>query len=501
LPRFAHKIPQAQRVPGLFPVLVLCLLPVLVFGKGTSEEAEKPVQNSEWILCVTNFDMSALPANYHIVGEVITRSLVDTINTLDHRIRISKEYAYYEGYAWSQSRLTAAKALASKRDERDLLIYKGEPAWRYRRDLKTIDEAIVKLEEALAKTEAETPLIAETPAFRFSDSNNSGAFPPPPVAGGEYRFCQGQKADGFLTGKVIEYHGRMYITIRLYVIYTRSFIYEDNIIFSPDDAQDAVNEIAGRLIAALAGSGSAMIAVKAEPEDTLVLINKTFAGRGNIAPREHPPGKVTVSLSAENHAPQTVETELVPGEITEIEASLRPLDKVAVDIEVPGQSGVLVYQGALYVGEAPLTLRLPVNQFGYVRVENSVNETAQAVFRTPAYSHQTDTLSLKTKIPPPSGQKRVDKARRRYYWAWGGTWVAGIAAWISYGLFTTYNTTYKEAPIEIVGTDMSFYNQTNRLYYISGGAIILLGVAVAHEFFQMGRYIYASGQDAAPIRH
>jgi hypothetical protein len=489
-------------VPGIrfFPVLILCFFPALVFGRGKTEEAEKPVQNSEWVLCVTNFDMSALPLNYRVVGEVITRSLMDTINTLDHRIRISKEYAYYEGYAWSQARLAAAKALAAKQDERDLLLYKGEPGWRYRRNLKTIDTAIVKLEEDLAKTEADTPLIAETPAFRFSDSNNSGTFPAPPAENGEYRFCQSQKADGFLTGKVIEYHGRMYITIRLYVIYTRSFVYEDNIIFSPDDAREAVSEIAGRLIAALAGSRPAMIAVKAEPENTLVLINKTFAGRGDIAAREHPPGKVSVSLSAEDHAPQTAEVELVPGEITEIEASLRPLDMAAVDIDTPGQSGALIYRGALYVGEAPLTLRLPVNQFDYVRVETSGGAAAQAVFRTPRYSYQTDALSLKTKIPLPAGQKRVDKARRRYYWSWGGTWIAGIAAWMVYGIYTTYNNTYQQAPLEIVGADRDFYNQVNTLYYVNIGTLVLVGAAVAHEAFQMGRYIYASSQDAAPIR-
>jgi hypothetical protein len=475
---------------------MLCFLPVLVFGRGETEEAEVPIQNGEWVLCVTGFDMSALSPNYHIAGEVVTRNLVDTINTLDHRIRISKEYAYYEGYAWSLARVAAARALAAKQDERDLLLYRGEPGWRYRRNLKTIDEAMVNLEEALAKAEADVPLIAEEPVFRFSDGNNSGTFPPPPAEGGEYRFCQSQSSDGFLTGKVIEYHGRMYITIRLYTVYTRSFIYEDNIIFSPDDAQDAVNEIAGRLTAVLGGSMPAVITVRAEPEETLVLINQTFAGRGTIAGREHPPGKVTVSLSAENYAPQTVETELAPGEITEIEASLRPLDTAEVGIEIPGQSGVLVYRGAMYVGEAPLALRLPVNQFDYIQVEASGGDTAQAVFRTPGYPDQTDILLLKTKPPLPSGQKRVDQARRRYYWAWGGTWITGIVAWLAYGISDTYTKTYSASP----NPDMDFYNQAKTLSYVSIGAWALVGTAVAHEIFQMVRYLYTSNQDAAPIR-
>jgi hypothetical protein len=478
--------------------LLFCLFPSGIFARGGTEEPEKVPLNAEWVLCVTDFNISSLPPNRRVIGEVMTRKLVDTINTVDHRIRISREYAYYEGYAWSQARLTAAKALAAKRDERDLLLYRGEPGWKYRRSVKTIDGEIKKLEEDLAKTEAELPLIAREPVFQFTEGNNSGAFPAPPQTGGEYRFCQGQKADALLMGEVTEFHGRIYITLRLYAVYTRSFIYEDNIIFSSDDADDAVDEIAGRLIAALAGSSPAAIAVRAEPPDTMVLINKTFAGRGEVAAREHPPGKVAVALSAEGYAPETVETELSAGELTEIEVALRPRDMADVTITAPGKTGVSVYQGAMYAGEAPLTLRLPANQFEYVHLETLGQETAEAVFLTPRIFNESDTLSLKTKIPPPSGQKRVEKARRRYYWSWAGTWIAGAAAWMTYGLYTTYRDTFTNTPLT-QNQSVELYDQTMTLYYINIGTLALVGTAVAHEIFQMARYIYTSTQGAAPI--
>jgi hypothetical protein len=479
-------------------ILVFCLLPSLVFGRAKVEEAEKTPQNNEWILCVTNFDMTALPPNYRIAGEVVNRNLVNTITAVEHRARVSKEYAYYEGYAWAQARIAAAKALAAKRNERDLLLYRGEPEWRYRRSLKTIDDDIIKLEETLAKTEAEKPLITEEPVFNFTGGNISGTFPEAPPEGGEYQFCRNQKADAFLAGKIIELYGRMYISLRLYAVYTRSFIYEDNIIFSPDDADDAVKEVAGRLIAVLAGSKPAAITIRVEPEDTLVLINQKFAGRGEIAVREYPPGKVTVALSAENHAPQTIETELFAGELTEIETTLAPLGLAEVNIDVPGKTGVLVYRGAMYAGEAPLTLRLPANQFDYVQVETSGLETAQAVFMSPAIFNETTDLSLKTKIPPPTGQKRVDKARRQYYWAWGGAWITGALAWMFYGLQTTYTNTYLATP-QAVDPSMELYNQTRAISYTSIGALVLLGAAVAYDAFQLVRYIYISGQDTAPI--
>lgn len=486
-------IPRAE----FFLIFACCFFPAFVFGRAKVEEAEKTAQKNEWILCVTNFDLSALPPNQRIIGEVMTRNLVDAVNTLERRIRISREYAYYEGYAWSQSRTAAAKALSAKRDERDLLLYRGEPEWRYRRSIKTVDADIKKLEEALAKTEAEMPLIEKNPVFKFTEGNISGNFPEPPAAGGEYRFCQSQKADGFLAGELIELYGRLYITLRLYVVYTRSVIYEDNIIFSPDDAGGAVDEIAGRLAAILGGSKPAVIAVRAEPENTLVLIDKAFAGRGEIAPREHPPGTVQISLSAENYAPQTIETELSAGELTEIETSLVPLNLTDVEITVPGKTGVLVYRGALYVGEAPLTLRFPINQFDYINVETPGLETAQAVFLTPRYLGETNTLALKTKIPPPLGQKRVEKARRWYYWAWGGTWLAGAAAWMTQGLTTTYGDTFRNTPAGQQSQEL--YDQAMTLYYLNIGALVLIGAAAAYDIFQLVRYIYISGQDAAPI--
>lgn len=486
-------IPKARIFLGVF----FCLLPLCAFGRAAAEETEKAVQKNEWILCVTNFDMSALPPNYRITGDVMTRNLMSAINAVGYRIRISREYAYYEGYAWSQARTAAARALSAKRDERDLLLYRGEPAWRYRRSLKTIDGDIKRLEEALAKTEEERPLIEQIPVFKFTGGNDSGNFPEPPEPGGEYRFCQSQKADGFLAGELVELYGRLYITLRLYAVYTRSVIYEDNIIFSPDDAGNAVDEIAGRLVAVLGGSRPAAIAVRAEPEDTLVLINQAFAGRGTVSPREHPPGKISISLSAENHAPQTIETELSAGELTEIETSLAPLNLAPLEITIPGETGVSVYQGALYAGEAPLTLRLPLNQLNYVQVETPDLRTAQAVFTSPGLN-ESYTLSLEPQIPPQQGQKRVEKARRQYYWAWGATWIAGAAAWMISGLTTSYSDTYRSTPASMeLSPDL--YNQAMALYYINFGALALIGAAAAYDIFQLVRYIYISGQDAAPI--
>lgn len=498
--------------PGVFPGCHLFLMLACViltgpglFARGKAAEAEKPVLNNEWLLCVTNFDISALPENRQAVGSVITRTLVDTLRLVSYRIRISPEYAYYEGYAWSQTRASAAKSLSQKQDERSLLLYRGDANWKYRQDLKRVNGEINKLREELAKKEAEMPLINGEPSFAITQSNIEEVFPEPPREGRERRFCQEQRADAFLTGHIREYYNRYYVTLRLYTLYTGSFIYEDSIIFSPDDINGAVDEIAGRLTAVLAGSRPAAVAVHAEPPETLVLINQSFAGRGTVDAHEHPPGKVTVALSAEDRRPETIETELLPGELTSITASLLPQHYADVRITAPGAEQAQVYQGAMYVGEAPLTIRLPLNQLNYLSVETSGGQLGKAAFASPSETGGPYVLSMKPKTVFPASEQRVNKARRAYYWSWGGTWITGIAAWLVTGLVRSQVDSLNYAgvnpgPAPGSANDIrQFINDTERMRDVSTGLMAAVGVAAAIEIFQMARYIYIATEDTTPM--
>jgi hypothetical protein len=503
---------------------LFCLLLTVFSGSplsalGKKEEVpDRPVNNGEWVLAVTSFDVSSLPLSRRIIGDVILRELVNSLNIVDHRIRVSPEYAWYEGYAWAQSRSTAAKSLAAKRNERDLLLFRGDPDWRYRRDLKALDGDIEKLEEALRKAAALQPLVEEEPSFKLTEGNIALAFPNPPVAEGEYQFCKDQKADAFLTGSVSEYHGRIYVNLRLYTLYTNSFVYEDSIIFSADDTTVAVNEISGRLVAVIAGANPAEIAIHALPGDALVLINNSFAGRGEISRREYPPGKVTVEIFADNYEPAQAEAELVSGELTEITANLQPLNLTPVNISVPGKGGVSVYQGAMFAGEAPFTLQLPVNQLEYVFVETPRGESSSAVFLvnepiapmgSPGGASASflnifpkkatmdgNNLQLQTRVPP-SDQKRVLKARRQYYWSWAGTWFTGIATWMLYGIATNYRDAYTFGSATQTSFDMR--EDANRLQTASMYGIGVVSAAVLLEAIQMARYIYTAGDDAPPV--
>jgi len=476
----------------LFITFFLFSVPAL-FACGKKDTEEPKTLNDEWILCVTVFDYSMMSPARRITGDVITRDLVNKLQLVSYRFRISPEYAYYESYAWQQEVSAAAEAIANKQNERAQLLYRGDPNWKYRKNLKKIDEDLAKLEEAYAKKLEEKPLINKEPSFSLSQTNLSGTYPAPPKRGGERRFCQSQNSDAFLVGEIREFHSRYYIKLQLFVLYTNSWIYEDDIIFSLEDIDGAVDEIAGRLDTVLAGNKPSRVAITVNPPESQILINQKYAGTGTVEARERPPGKITVDIAANGFKPETVETKLAPGEHTDIDVTLSALDYTNVNINVQGNHGATVYHGALYVGEAPLTLRLPTNQLDYITVETRSGETAKAVFTTPNIPETTLTLSLKPKIPPSSGEKRVNKARSWYYWAWGGAWFTIIAAWISDGMLKTYNVAlpYSE--------DISFYESAKQIASIRSGAMMCMGVAVVYSVYQMTRYLYTATEDVTPI--
>jgi hypothetical protein len=127
-------------------LLLVFILPP-VWGLGKAEAETKTALNKEWILSVAAFDISAMPPSRRIVGEVLASNLASALNALEHRIRIDPEYAYYQETAWAKARSEAGKKIAAKRDSRDLLLYQGNPQWRYKRELDKIDKELQQLEE------------------------------------------------------------------------------------------------------------------------------------------------------------------------------------------------------------------------------------------------------------------------------------------------------------------------------------------------------------------
>jgi len=485
--------PGFQAILGL--LLLFALLPTApLAASGRADEDQVDTVRDTWVLSVTQFDLSMLHPGRRIVGDVITRSLLERLDTVNYRLRLYQELAFYEGYEWRRSVQVTAQALARRQNDRSLLLFRGDPDWRLRRELRRIDADIETLREELARREGERPIVNEEPVFALSQANLNNNFPAPPAPGTERRFTREQNADGFLAGEIREFHGRFFVRLRLYVLYVDAFVYEDDIIFSMEDIDRAVEEITVRLTSVLSGNPPARVAIRTYPPDAQILINQAYAGTGEVDARERPPGRITVAVAADGHTPETIDLDLVAGELAELDVTLGAIPLAEVNIDVPGAVGVAVYHGALYMGETPITLRLPIDSLAYITLENMAGETARAVIAAPGMPGEAFDFTFRLRIPPPSGERRVNNARARFYWAWAGVWAAGITAWITSGISNS-----RIAALNHPDATYDLWVSANRAHNINNGALVLLAPAVGYWIFEMARYLNASNANAVPI--
>jgi len=503
----------------VFFILIFLVSGTRLFARGNVEESEIKTQNDEWILCVSDFDLSALPEEKKAIATVITRKVVERLSAINYRARVSEEFAFYEESAWNRSRSNAAKALAAKREERSLLIFRGEAQWRYRQNLARLDAEIEKLVLALQEADSNMPYINSEPLFSLTQANLDLSFPSAPKEGSEYRFCIDQKADGLLVGTVTEFYSRYIVSLKLYTIYTQSVVWEDSVIFSHENLEDALDEITRRLMITLSGNDPAVLTISAQPENALVLINRSFVSRGDAVSLEYPPGRVTVTASAPEHESVSFEADLFAGEQTLLSINLKPFNFVDVEIDGFPLSGS-VYNGALYMGESPLTLRLPVNQLEYIELVTPDSQSGTSseasrgtiVFRPIELQSNLTTgqwlgessplnfigvsISINTVFPVEAGH--VGKMRDLYYHAWGATWITGIAAWLTYHSYLSSNSAISYYNWQTGTYDPGFQRSNMNMYYASMGTAIAVGVVGVLGIIQMIRYIYAANKGSTP---
>jgi len=467
---------------------------LFAFGRKQAEDEIIPI-NQEWTLSITAFDVSAMSPSWQTAGDTVTRNLVSVMQNLSFRSRSGEENAYYSDYALAKSRAQAADALARKRNERDLLLYRGDPAWRYERDLKTVNDAILKLEEEFARAEASVPVVEGLPVFILSPKNIAGTFPDPPKPGYENRFCTSEKADAFITGRLSEYYGRIYLETKLYTRYTGTYSYEDRVLFSSEDFNQALVEISDRIAARISEIIPSAILVRTVPSDAMILIDGAYMGQGEAEVRSHSPGLTELAVYAENHAPLSIPLELNPGETAEVLIDLSRMRQSVFEVDTPESPGSRVFLGSLYVGETPLTLELPRTQFSYISVETLDGEIGSAIMRdnnmvrgSAQFVRNDEDLGradILTAVPTTKEEKRVENTRRNFYTSYGAFWFILPASLLTAGIAGTH--------IAATNSSTSFYGTLRTGAY--GAMIASLGVT----FWQIFRYLNVSGGDSTPI--
>jgi hypothetical protein len=482
-----------KKLPGMkfFGIVFLPLVLVsAAYGGGKTEEAAVEAVSKEWVLCVTSFDVSALPVSRRIVGEVLAVRLVEYLNDISYRIRMSPEYAYYESTAWLRARQEAGRKIAEKRKERDELLFVENSKWSYRKKLKDIDTAIVTLEEAYSEAEAKIPVIEKKPDFHLTQNNLEGIFPQPPKPGGEYNFCVTQKADGLLTGKISEYHDRIYLVVRLYAIYTRGVIYEDSVLFSSDDINAAMEEVGSRLVMALEGTQRASIAVTANPENAAISFNGAFAGRGRLEETDRAPGSVDVQVSAPDHLPVELTIDLFAEEFAELQINLSPLGSSLILIDAPDYPDTAVYQGSLFIGKTPLELDLTTDHAEHISVETPEGNAGSVII--PAGEKPENAAVYPAVIPPPD-EGYLDKSRRGFYGAWGRFWIALPLAWMVTGVAATIITAYNSNQFRT----KEQYDEAQTYYWTATGLSIAAGGFALESIIRAVFYVHASTRGEA----
>jgi hypothetical protein len=457
-----------------------------LYPRGKAEGLPPPI-NTEYVFCITSFDVSDLPPAQAGLGPILQSRFASKLGGIDRRARSSEELALYGERAYTQARDGVIVQLAAKRKERDDLLFTGLPRWKYSRELRRVNKELKELEKVFAKTENETIRVEERPLFVLTE----GSFPPP-LPGSEDEFLDAQKADAFLSGKLSPYYGRIYAELR---IYTRdsAFVFEDAVIFSYEDTNDAADELAVRIEEAAAGTARAALTVTADPEDARILVNGKLAASGESVLLN--PGEVSVAVSAEGYENFSGILELIPGEEAGAGVALNPVESEILKLSAPGAK---IYIGALYVGTVPpggdLEISVPRDRYRYISAETEDGRRGEVIVLGEQQSEEGRYIEINPRIIPGQDEKPVEKRRRQFYGAWGRLWVTLPLAFFLDGVARSYANAYNSSGSEEI------LERFNTRYYISRGAMIAAGVFGAESLIRLIIYISTANRESVPLR-
>jgi hypothetical protein len=458
-------------------------------------KAEEPVTiNTEYTLCITAFDVTNLPPSQQNIGSIFQNRIATRLSSIQTRKRTNFELDRYTEAAWIKARGEAAVKVASKREERDKLLYQGLPGWKYKKELKRVTEELAVLQTDYRTAEEQLPRVEPLPLFKLDASS----FPPAPESGAEETFLETQKADSFLAAKFSSYYGRVLGEFRFYTK-NGAGQYEDSVLFSPEDLSAAADEIIFRLEEALSGEGRSRLTVKALPENAAVLVGGKLAVKGE--PSVVNPGETTLSVSAEGYRTERGNLTLAPGEEKELDIALEPLNMESLRLNVDEPSKV--YIGSLYIGTASpgldFDVAVPVGQYRYLNLETESGKTGQAIVMG-EFAGDSRSLSLKTRVLPGKDETPVEKRRRQFYGAWGRLWVTLPLAFFLNGLAQTYADASNSYVMRNGVTNQKLYDNAMTSFYVARGALITAGVFGVESIIRLVVYIYTANREAVELQ-
>jgi len=352
----------------------LVIFPFFVEATGTKEQktvAADPV--SDWIVGVSAFDSTSSSDTKHAdsLGDLVYAAL---LSAKVHR------FSEIEGEAYRKklrnARIAAAlKALETARNTRDALLFKGFPEWQYDKEATKADLALAQAETGLQEASEFNPeYTLDRPIKAFSD-NKSGLFLPAPKAGTEQALCETKKLDALLLGKVEDYFGRTFVSVRLYSALLDADIWSWETLFGPEDRQTVLDEIKARARAAASGLNSAAFSIRTDTPEADIFIDGILVGQGSAGPLEHDPGPLRLGLRAEGHANLEASIELNADEHARIDLRLAAMPMSEIFISANDAMGNPTVPDAqlrldsLFVGTTPMRVDVPLGKWYYLEAE------------------------------------------------------------------------------------------------------------------------------------
>jgi len=471
---FAASIPQA-----------------VALGRAEEEKVQAVVKSSKkWVFFVAAFDTADLPPSQRLIGELSAGRLKRAIEAVEVRKRSREEIETYADYADAEAREAAGKDLGEKRTTRAGLLYDGNADWKYGKELKKADAAVLSAEEKLREVEALRSRVEGEGAVTLSEKNAQGALPPPPKAAEVTLFCRENGLDALLTGSVEPYYGRMRLRMQLYSRFLRTGMYEDEVIFSSEDRETAFAELEGRLSAFIGGAVPAALSISTEPQEADIVVDGKLIGHGYVGPMEKRPAPTKIEASAPLYESAELTVELASDEHSKVSIALKPLEMEELEIEAVGTAeakDVAVRLGALYAGNVPLVLSLPSGEMSYITVETGDGLGASAVVA------EGGRLVLELKPLPGPAAKPVEKARRGFYGAFGRFSIALPIAFFMSGLALVY----ENAAIWSGDADMQEKGESTRS--IANAAVTVAVCFFAEAAVRFGFYIHAANERATSL--
>ncbi|MFQ3548084.1 MAG: hypothetical protein SNJ56_07070 [Termitinemataceae bacterium] len=459
-------------------------------GTGDQQPLALQTEKTESIVYIADIDVRLLPLEQQIAGIRFRSSLVQTVESLKIRYRDSEELAVYSTTIQQEALQKNYDLIIATQKERDALVFKGLSQDVYRKELLKSETALEDLRAARALLVQQAPRIEQRPALLLHKDNRDGRFLPAPEPKVRKAFCKERTIDFLLTASLREYYQRWIFTISLYRAIDDKIIYEDFVIFDPQDKETYLHHITSQLAMVLSGERPGAVLVRTEPDKAIISIDGKYAGTGQTPILEGPSGKLEVVVDAQEYFSSQFMLERRSGELVQAHVFLQPFAMESFGIS-SSEEPYLIYIDGIYQGTTPIDMSIP-KRSSLTALHVAPNTTQDLV----PFVLQPSSGTLV--IPPQadlSKKQSVEKMRKQFYGAFGRFWLIMPIAFV----FNGYTKSYIDTLFYYGKAERAVIDEAIAMYYTAQAFWGLTIITVVETLYRLGRYVYTANASSAPF--